>query len=132
MQKFAKTFIKQGYGNIINISSIMGVFSPKFEHYEGTSMVSPIEYSASKAAIISMTSYLAKYLSGKNIRVNSISPGGIKNNQDEVFLEKYKKSCLNKGMLDSEDLTGALIFLLSEKSKFINGQNIIVDDGWSL
>ena len=52
--------------------------------------------------------------------------------QPNIFLEKYRSSCCNKGMLDPEDLVGAFLFLISDDSQFINGQNIIVDDGWSL
>lgn len=131
-QKIVNLFLKQGYGNLIHLSSIQGISSPKFEHYKGTSMNSPIEYSAIKSGIISMTKYLAKYLKGKNIRVNCISPGGIVKDQPQDFLKKYKESCLSKGMLDASDLCGAAIFLLSQNSQYINGQNIIIDDGWSL
>jgi NAD(P)-dependent dehydrogenase (short-subunit alcohol dehydrogenase family) len=131
-QAFIRYFKKNGHGNLIHLSSIQGISAPKFEHYSGTNMVSPIEYSAIKSAIISITRYLAKYLKGSNIRVNCISPGGILDDQPESFLKKYKASCQTKGMLDAEDIAGALIFLLSENSKHINGQNIIVDDGWTL
>ena len=86
-----KYFLKQGFGNIIHLSSIQGITSPKFEHYNGTTMVSPIEYSAIKSGIISVTKYLAKLYKNKNIRVNCISPGGIKNNQPKKFLQSYKK-----------------------------------------
>ena len=111
-----KYFLKQKYGNLIHISSIQGVSTPKFEHYEGTKMISPIEYSAIKAGLISITKYLAKYYKGNNIRVNCISPGGIKDNQDEIFLRKYRDSCNNKGMLDSEDISGLALFLISDDS----------------
>jgi len=131
-QRIIHHFRKQGHGNLVHISSIQGVAAPKFDHYEGTDMVSPIEYSAIKAGIISITRYLAKYCKNQNIRVNCISPGGILSGQPESFLSKYKKDCLSKGMLDATDITGALIFLLSDQSKYVNGQNIIVDDGWSL
>jgi NAD(P)-dependent dehydrogenase (short-subunit alcohol dehydrogenase family) len=131
-QRMILHFQKQGHGNLIHISSIQGVAAPKFEHYDGTDMVSPIEYSAIKAGIISITRYLAKYCKNQNIRVNSISPGGILDKQPESFLKKYKSSCQSKGMLDASDIIGALIFLLSNQSKYVNGQNIIVDDGWSL
>tara|TARA_Y100001970_G_scaffold286159_1_gene407666 strand:- start:30250 stop:31005 length:756 start_codon:yes stop_codon:yes gene_type:complete len=131
-QRIINLFISQGYGNLINISSIMGISSPKFSHYEGTQMSSPIEYTVSKSGIISFTKYLAKYYKNKNIRVNCISPGGIFENQDKTFVENYKKSCCNKGLLDPIDICGTLNFLLSDDSKYINGQNIIVDDGWSL
>jgi len=131
-KKIVDFFRKQGFGNLIHVSSIQGLFAPKFEHYESTKMVSPIEYSAIKAGVISITKYLAKYCKGQNIRVNAICPGGIFDNQPIPFLEKYKKSCSQKGMLDPEDINGAFIFLLSDKSQFITGQTIVIDDGWSL
>jgi len=131
-QQFALYFKKQGYGNIINISSIYGVIPPRFEIYKGTNMTMPVEYAAIKSAIIHFTKYMAKYFKGDNIRFNCVSPGGILDNQPEVFLENYKKYCLNKGMLDVEDVIGIVLFLLSDESKFINGQNIVVDDGFSL
>jgi len=131
-QRMIRHFREQGHGNLIHISSIQGIAAPKFEHYEGTDIVSPIEYSAIKAGIISVTRYLAKYCKGQNIRVNCISPGGILAGQPQCFLDNYNKNCISKGMLEAEDVTGSLIFLLSDKSKYISGQNIIVDDGWSL
>jgi NAD(P)-dependent dehydrogenase (short-subunit alcohol dehydrogenase family) len=132
-QQFAKYFLTQGFGNIINISSIYGVVAPRFEIYKDTNMVGvPIEYGAIKSALIHLTKYLAKYFKNKNIRVNAISPGGIFDHQPEPFLNAYRDKCLNKGMLDKSDLRGTLIYLLSDISQFVNGQNIIVDDGFSL
>lgn len=131
-QQFALYFQKQGFGNIINISSIYGVIAPKFEVYDNTPMSMPVEYAAIKSALLMLTQYMAKYFKGMNIRVNAISPGGIFDHQPEPFLESYKKQCLNKGMLDKSDLQGSLIYLLSDMSRYVNGQNIIVDDGFSL
>jgi|Wag4MinimDraft_13_1082653.scaffolds.fasta_scaffold00618_3 NAD(P)-dependent dehydrogenase (short-subunit alcohol dehydrogenase family) len=131
-QQFAGYFQKQGYGNIVNISSIYGVVAPRFEIYEGTKMTTPVEYAAIKSGLIHLTKYMAKYFKGMNIRVNSVSPGGISDNQPETFLEKYKEKCLNKGMLDKSDIKGTLIYLLSDMSEYVNGQNIIVDDGFCL
>jgi NAD(P)-dependent dehydrogenase (short-subunit alcohol dehydrogenase family) len=131
-QRMLRHFKLQGHGNLIHVSSIQGVMAPKFEHYAGTNMVSPIEYSAIKAGLIAATRYLAKYYKGHNIRVNCISPGGILDNQPESFLTKYRESCNDKGMLESDDILGALLFLLSDQSRYITGQNIIIDDGWSL
>jgi len=131
-QKIVSFFRDQGEGNLILIASIQGMAAPKFQHYEGTSMVSPIEYSAIKSGIISVTRYLAKYCKGENIRINCISPGGILDNQPTVFLEKYNASCTSKGMLDASDLNGTVIYLLSNMSQYINGQNLVVDDGWIL
>jgi NAD(P)-dependent dehydrogenase (short-subunit alcohol dehydrogenase family) len=131
-QQFGLFFKKQGYGNIINLASIYGVVAPRFEIYEETAMTMPVEYAAIKSAIIHLTEYMAKYFKGCNIRVNAISPGGILNDQPQAFLSAYRKYCLSKGMLNAADLVGALIFLLSDMSRFVNGQNIVVDDGFSL
>lgn len=131
-QQFSQYFKKQGYGNIVNISSIYGVIPPKFEIYENTSMTMPVEYAAIKSGLIHLTKYMAKYFKGMNIRVNALSPGGIFDHQPESFLAKYKEKCLNKGMLDKSDMKGTLVYLLSDMSKYVNGQNIVVDDGFSL
>lgn len=131
-QQFSKFFIKQGYGNIINISSIYGIVAPRFEVYDGTNMTMPIEYAAIKSGLIHLTKFMAKYFKGMNIKVNTLSPGGIFDNQNELFLKQYKEKCLNKGMLDKSDLKGTLVYLLSDMSKYVNGQNIIVDDGFTL
>ena len=131
-QVFSKYFKRQGYGNIVNISSVYGVIAPRFEIYKDTSMTMPVEYSVIKSGLIHLTKYMAKYFKGMNIRVNTISPGGILDNQPELFLEKYKGECLNKGMLDKSDLKGTLVYLLSDMSKFVNGQNIVVDDGFTI
>jgi len=131
-QRILEYLKSQGHGNLIHVSSIMGVVAPKFENYVGTRMTLPIEYTAIKAALIAMTRYLAKYYKGNNIRVNCISPGGILDQQPEIFLEKYRSCCNDKGMLDANDLVGTALYLLSEQSRYVTGQNIIVDDGWSL
>jgi len=131
-QKIIKYFKSQGFGNLILLSSIQGSSAPKFSHYEGTKMISPIQYSAIKSGIISITKYLAKYLTDKSIRVNCVSPGGILAGQPESFLKKYEGSCTGKGMLDPQDVAGTVLFLISDQSQYINGQDIIVDDGWSL
>ena len=131
-QQFAKYFQKQSYGNIVNISSIYGIVAPKFEIYENIPMTMPVEYAAIKSGLIHLTKYMAKYFKNMNIRVNALSPGGIFDNQPESFLEKYKDQCLNKGMLDKSDLQGTLVYLLSDMSKYVNGQNIVVDDGFCL
>ena len=129
-QKMAEYFQKQGHGNIINIASIYGVTAPKFEIYENTAMTMPVEYAAIKSAVIHLTKYMAKYLKGSHIRVNSLSPGGILDQQPEVFLNAYKKLCTDKGMLDPAEITSALLFLISDMSRHINGHNLIVDDGF--
>ena len=119
-------------GKIIFFSSIQGVRAPKFEHYKGLKMSSPVEYSVMKAGLISLTSYLAKLYKKYKISINCISPGGIKDKQPKKFMKRYLESCGTKGLLDPKDVVGTIIFLLSNDSEFINGQNIIIDDGWSL
>ncbi len=131
-QAMIKYFKVQGSGNLLHISSIQGISAPKFNHYSNTEMSSPIEYSAIKSGVIAITRYLAKYCKDTNIRVNCISPGGIIDQQPEVFKTQYKRDCMNKGLLDSNDIDGTILFLLSDSSMYINGQNIIIDDGWSL
>lgn len=131
-QQFLNYFTQQGYGSIINISSIYGVIAPRFEIYENTPMTMPVEYAAIKSALIHLTKYMAKYYKGKNIRVNSISLGGLFDNQPIPFLEAYKDFCMNKGMLDKSDINGTLLYLLSDLSQFVNGQNIVIDDGFTL
>ncbi len=131
-KEICKQFLINGSGKLINIASIQGISAPKFDHYENTKMVSPIEYSIAKSGIISLTKYLAKYFKGKKIIVNCVSPGGIKSNQPLNFQRRYNKSCNSKGLLNGKDIVNAIIFLISEKSNYITGQNIVIDDGWSL
>ena len=131
-QQLAIYFQKQGYGNIVNIASIYGIIAPKFEIYDNTKMSMPVEYAAIKSAIVHLTKYMAKYFKGLNIRVNTLSPGGIFDNQPAPFLEAYREQCINKGMLDQSDICGTLLYLLSDLSTYVNGQNIVVDDGFSL
>jgi len=131
-QQFARYFKEQGHGNIINISSIYGVIAPKFEVYDNTPMTMPVEYAAIKAGLIHLTKYMSKYFKGLNIRVNTLSPGGILDQQPETFTDAYKNMSLNKGMLDKEDLSGTLVYLLSDMSQYVNGQNIVIDDGFTL
>jgi NAD(P)-dependent dehydrogenase (short-subunit alcohol dehydrogenase family) len=131
-QLFSKYFYEHGKGNIVNISSIYGVLAPRFEVYDNTPMTMPVEYAAIKSGLIHLTKYMAKYFKGKKIRVNSISLGGLKDKQPNSFLDAYKVFCLNKGMLDAKDISGTLLYLLSDLSEFVNGQNIIVDDGFTL
>jgi NAD(P)-dependent dehydrogenase (short-subunit alcohol dehydrogenase family) len=131
-QIFSQYFKKQNYGNIINLSSIYGVIAPKFEIYNGTTMTTSVEYVVIKSGLIHLTKYMAKYFSGMNIRVNAISPGGVFDHQPQEFLKNYNEQCLSKGMLENSDINGTVLYLLSDMSQYLNGQNIIVDDGFCL
>ena len=95
-------------------------------------MHSAIEYAAIKSGIISITRWLAKRYRQQNIRVNCISLGGILGQQPKSFLTRQRNSCNSKGMLNVKDVAGALLCLLSNPYQFVTGQNLVVDDGWSL
>lgn len=118
--------------SLVNISSIYGLIAPKFDIYANTTMTMPVEYAAIKSALIHLNKYVVSYVANSNFRVNSVSPGGIFDNQPDAFLKAYEEQTLGKGMLDMEDVTGTILFLLSDHSKFMNGQNLVVDDGFSL
>lgn len=132
-REVSRVMQKQKSGNIINLASIYGFTAPDFKIYDGTDMTMPVEYAAIKGAIINLTKYWAVYLGKYNIRVNSLSPGGILNNQPKSFIKKYSdKVVLGKRMAQICDLEGALIFLASDASKYMTGQNLIIDGGWTL
>lgn len=131
-QRACRQFVRQGGGVLVNMSSIYGSLTPRFEIYEGTEMTMPIEYAAIKSGVEHMTRYFARYFKGSGIRVNTLSPGGILAGQPPSFLSAYRNFCSSTGMLDATDLCGPLLFLLSDESRHIQGQNLIVDDGFSL
>lgn len=131
-QRILEHFKYNGGGTLLNISSIYGVIAPRFEVYEGTTMTMPVEYAAIKAALAHLTRYMAKYYAGNKIRVNSLSLGGLRDKQPESFLAAYKRYCLDKGMLEPTDIIGTMLFLMSDGSRYINGQNLVVDDGFTL
>lgn len=132
MQECARYFYKHNQSfSLVNIASIYGVVAPKFDVYENTKMTMPVEYAAIKSAIIQLNKYVSSYVKDSKFRVNSVSPGGIYDSQPLRFVDTYKKYTNGKGMLDVEDILGSIIFLLSDSSNYINGQNILVDDGFS-
>ena len=131
-KRIVKVFQDNGGGSLVHLSSVQGIQAPKFSHYVGTSMTSPIEYAAIKSGVISITRWLAKYYSNQNIRVNCVSPGGILADQPKSFCDKYRDSCTNIGMLSPSHVASMIVYLLSSSSVAINGQNIVVDDGWTL
>lgn len=131
-QKFAGYFRANGGGNIVNMASVYGVIAPRFEIYEGTSMTTPVEYAAIKSAVVHLTRYFAEYYKSDGIRCNALAPGGIRDAQPKEFLARYASHCGTKGMLDPADVSGALIFLLSDASRSVTGQILVVDDGFTL
>ncbi|MCX6181187.1 MAG: oxidoreductase [Bacteroidetes bacterium] len=121
----------QEFGSVINMASIYGVVAPDFSIYEGTSMTMPAAYSAIKGGLVSLSRYLASYYGKYNIRVNLISPGGIFDNQALSFVEKYEKKTPMKRMGTPEDISPAIVFLMSDGASYITGHNLIIDGGWS-
>ena len=119
-----------GGGNIINIASMMGMFGPDLSNYEGTNIGIPMpDYFFHKGGMITLTRYLARVLADKKIRVNCISPGGLFSGQIERFLENYNKKVPVGRMAGHDDIKGLVVFLASEGSAYINGENILMDGG---
>lgn len=128
-QKLAPLLVHNG-GRIVNVSSIYGKYGPDMSLYEGTSMQNPAAYGASKGGLVQLTRYLSTVLA-PNIRVNTISPGGIERGQPTSFQEKYRQRTPLKRMGRESDLAGALVYLASNLSEYVTGQNLMVDGGWS-
>lgn len=123
-------------GAIVNIASIYGHIAPDQRIYEGSEYLghqirSPAVYSASKAGVLGLTRHLASLWGKDGIRVNSIAPGGVSSGQNGVFYEKYSARVPMGRMAASDDMTGALIFLLSNASSYVTGQNWLIDGGLS-
>lgn len=132
-QRILKIMKKQTEGTLINLASIYGELAPDFSLYtniEGMTM--PAAYSAIKGGIINLTRYLAAYYGPYNVRVNSISPGGIENNQNEVFIKRYKNRVPLNRMGTTDDVANSVLYLLSPLSKYVNGHNLVVDGGYSI
>ena len=130
-QKVAEKMKDQRSGSIINISSIYGTVAPDFSIYEGTEMTMPVAYSAIKGGIIALTRYLATYYGSYDIRANTVSPGGIFDRQAQSFVDRYRDKTPLKRMGTPVDVAGAVLFLASEASAYITGQNLLVDGGWT-
>ena len=123
---------RQGFGNIVNIGSIYGIVGPDFDIYENTNLTMPAAYSAIKGGVITFTKYLASYYGKYNLRVNCVSPGGIFNNQSEQFLKQYETKTPLKKMAKANQISPAIVFLLSDSADYITGHNLVVDGGWTI
>lgn len=134
-QAVGKLMITQGNGgSIIQTASIYGLMSPDHRIYEGSfylgrSINTPAVYTASKAAVIGLTKYLATYWADKGIRVNTLTPGGTESGQNEEFKRRYSARIPMNRMANADEMVGALLYLASEASSYVTGQNIIVDGG---
>jgi NAD(P)-dependent dehydrogenase (short-subunit alcohol dehydrogenase family) len=118
-------------GSIVNFGSTYGVQAPDFSVYEGTDMTSPVEYAAIKGGIVNFTRYLASYLGTDGIRANTLSPGGVFDDQDPSFVEAYERRTMLGRMADPEDFAGPVVFLASDASRYVTGHDLRVDGGWT-
>jgi NAD(P)-dependent dehydrogenase (short-subunit alcohol dehydrogenase family) len=123
---------KQGFGSLVNMSSIYGLVGPDFTVYEKTEMTMPAAYAAIKGGLNNLTRYLASYYGSYQIRINTVSPGGILDNQPKSFIENYNKKVPLRRMGSPNDIVSAVYFLLSDESGYITGHNLVVDGGWSI
>jgi len=138
IRELGPSMVARNQGNIINVSSIYGVVGPDQRIYEGSwyealggHINTPLIYSATKGAVIAITKFLATYWGLKGVRTNTLTPGGVYSGQNEIFQEKYAARVPLGRMANAEELVGALIFLASDASSYVNGQNLIVDGGWT-
>ncbi len=129
---FGAAMAEAGRGSIVNIGSIQGMIGPSYELYEGTTMGDmPPDYFFHKGGILNLTRFYAALYGPRSVRVNCLSPGGFSNNQSELFVKRYCEHTMLNRMADDHDLGGAVIFLLSEASRYITGVNLPVDGGYT-
>jgi gluconate 5-dehydrogenase len=141
VQKIGKRMREAHRGSIINISTMYAVVAPSPQLYAGTKFMNPPGYSASKAAMLSFTRYIAAFWGPHGIRANAILPGPFSNaedvgpnavNADDPFVERLKaRTCLGRTGKPHE-LAGALVFLASDASSYMTGQGLLVDGGWTV
>ena len=130
-QTFGKSMIENGGGSIVNLSSTYGVVSADPRIYGESGVNSPISYAGSKSAILNMTRYLAIHWREKNIRVNTLIPGGVFDNQGDEFVKNYSARTPLGRMARAEEYQGATLFMLSDASSYMTGATVTVDGGWT-
>lgn len=135
-QVFGGAMAKQGRGSIINISSIYGLVSPDQSLYEyrrkkGEVFFKPVPYAASKSGVLNLTRYLSTYWAPQNVRVNTLSFGGVFNNQSDAFLKEYNRRVPLGRMANDDEYSGAVIFLMSDAASYMTGSNMIIDGGFT-
>jgi NAD(P)-dependent dehydrogenase (short-subunit alcohol dehydrogenase family) len=123
----------QDRGSLVNFGSTYGVQAPDFSIYEsGGTPPTPAHYSASKGGILTLTRYLASEYGDRGIRVNAVSPGGVFDDQDPAFVERYEANTPLGRMADPEDVAGAVVYLVSDAAAYVTGHNLVVDGGWTI
>lgn len=135
-QVFGGAMAKEKRGSIINVASTYGLVSPIQDIYEykragGVDWYKPATYATTKSAVINLTRYLATYWAKQGVRVNTLTPAGVFNSQDEEFLKEYTKRIPMGRMAKPDELNGAVIYLASEASAYMTGSNVVVDGGWT-
>lgn len=127
-----KSMIKQKSGVIINTASTYGIVSPNKSIYGNSGINSPAAYATTKAAIINFSRYMSTHWAAHNIRVNTLSPGGVDNDgQSEIFKKNYSKLTPLNRLSKENEYQGAILFLASSASSYMTGSNLIVDGGWT-
>ena len=129
---FSTEMIKKKRGNIINIGSDLSVIAPDQRLYKNKKNYKPVSYSVVKNGIVGITKYYASLYASYNVRCNCLSPGGVYNNQDKVFVKKLNKKIPLQRMANKDEYIGAIQFLSSEASKYMTGHNLIIDGGRSI
>lgn len=123
---------EQGKGSIVNIPSTYSVVAPNQNLYKGTSLGCPAEYSASKGGVDALSRYLASYWAAKNVRVNMITPHGVWNNHEEQFEKNFARFSPLERLSYNHEVAPALIYLLSDASSYVTGDNMLVEGGWTV